>query len=162
MPNVTVNTDASFMPVEKVGGFAYWIVIENKRFRHSGPLRGLIVNSISAEIKAIANALFALTDIVKINNSRLDVLYINTDCKHAIEAINKGTSQLGFSEESELVRQLIRKLNPRKTEWRHVKAHSGTESARKYVNDFLDSEAKRHARELRSKIRKETNGKTNL
>jgi len=84
---ITINTDASYHPVHKVGAFAFWMVCSEGRIVHSGPLKS-VQNSQDAELQCIANALHTLW---KSTFANIEHIYINTDCKYGIDAITKGT-----------------------------------------------------------------------
>lgn len=149
---VTINTDASYHPIYKVGAYAFWIVFQGNRITHSGPLKS-VKDSLNAEIMAIGNALYAL---LKSDHVGVKYIIINTDCTYAIAAIrDKKKNSFKGSEEAvkkchKIIDDLKKKYNPgpRKyrtkpfISWRHVKAHSRGETARLWVNNWLDNAAK--------------------
>lgn len=153
--NLTINTDASFHPDHKVGGFAFWMVCDTGRHKQSGPLNS-VGNSTEAESMAIANALHVLL------NSKVPgvtKIIINTDSKNSITFIKK-RAKVGtpYKIAYLLIRKLKQKYNVPgglKCEFRHVKAHSGKDDKRSWVNDWCDREAKKEMRKLVSKIQKE-------
>jgi ribonuclease HI len=158
MTNIcTINTDASFHPTHKVGGFAFWIVYQGIRTIQSGPLKS-VNNSHDAEVQAIANGLYA---VLKSKHDKVERIIINTDCKHAIYCIQDKDKKFynGADEAIKMCHLLIEKLRKRYRpvqvkgkrmrfiEMRYVKAHSEGETARLWVNNYLDREAKRAMRE---------------
>src|SRR5690554_1870512 len=81
---VTINTDASYHPIHKVGAYAFWIVSNQGRIMKSGPLREAR-NSCDAEAKCIANALHTLLKSDWVGVTRV---LINTDSKNTIDAMS--------------------------------------------------------------------------
>jgi len=151
---VTVNTDASFHPVHKVGAYAFWVVCNQGKILKSGRLKNA-KNSTDAEAMAIANALYSIsisdfTGITKI--------IINSDCLPAIQKIKSTAKEPTAYKYCYNVIKKIRIKNGitgrRIHEFRHVKAHSGTKEPRKWVNDWCDKEAKKHMRLYVSEILK--------
>lgn len=152
MAIVTINTDASYHPVFKVGAYAFWIVCEGVRMTQSGPLK-TVKDSHDAEIMAIANGLYALW---KSDYKDVKFIVLNTDCTHAIEAIRDKNKRYYKNSEAtikkchKIIEDLKKKYNPgpRKfrnkpfISWRYVKAHSEGETARLWVNNWLDRAAK--------------------
>ena len=146
---VTINTDASFNPQYKIGGYAYWIVYNGKRVKRGGLLKEC-QNSTEAEIKAIANALYRLT---KTNFKDVFFIIINTDCTPAVDLITgKSKSEVKGTNEaiaaiyqyiSELrLANSVNKTSEEYVEYRHVKAHTKATDKRSYVNDWCDKVAK--------------------
>lgn len=142
----TINTDASHSPIKKIGSYAFWIVMNNRRYMSSGLLRGKIEDSNEAELKAIANALHHL--LVNIKPETITKLYINTDSTTAIHLINekKVTSKSGkYGKELALIQSLVKNVN---FEMRHVKGHRRVNSKRTYVNDWCDKESRKAINEF--------------
>lgn len=141
--HVTINTDASFHPEWKVGAFAYWIVCDGVRIKNSGVFKELVKSATEAEIKCIINALHHLN---KSNFKSIKKVIINTDCLNFIQSLNGHNQFLwGLNKQyTQVGNKLVKKYNLSRgwLEARHVKAHSGTETARKYVNDWCDQAAK--------------------
>jgi ribonuclease HI len=146
---VTINTDASFNPQYKIGGYAYWLVYNGKRVKRGGLLKEC-QNSTEAEIKAIANALYRLTQL-----KYTDVFFIiiNTDCTPAVDLITgkSKTEVKGTNEAIAAIYSYISELrlynNVNKTaeeyiDYRHVKAHTKVKDKRSYVNNWCDKVAK--------------------
>ena len=53
---ITINTDASFCPETKAGGWAVYIVCDDFKIQKSGKFRGTMKSALEAEMKAISNA----------------------------------------------------------------------------------------------------------
>jgi ribonuclease HI len=141
--NITINTDASWHPEYKVGGYAFWIVCDKFKITKSGKFKTNPKSSTEAEIMAIGNAIHALLSI----NEPLEcsLLVINTDSKQAISRIKSGVCEYGKMVRS-IHLKLLSKINARKNKFRHVKAHSGKDDSRSFVNEWCDTEAKKWMR----------------
>lgn len=146
---VTINTDASFNPKYKIGGYAYWMVYDGKRLKRGGLLKSC-ENNIEAEVKAIANALYRL---IKTDFKLVSGIIINTDCENAIHLITGETKSKNqnISDTVSAIREYILKLKLIHgivkpdfdyIDLRHVKAHTKATDKRSYVNDWCDRVAK--------------------
>lgn len=144
---VTINTDASFHPSLKYGAYAFWAICDDFKITKSGVFRKKCINPDDAEAKCIINAL----TVVLLAHKGISKIIINTDSLNAIAYLtndrthirkyglitNKGT------EFNRLFYGIIKKTS---IEFRHVKAHSGVNDKRSYVNEWCDSEAKKQLR----------------
>jgi ribonuclease HI len=145
--NITINTDASFVYHRRAGGYAFWIVSDYGRCVQSGVLKGQVQCSVEAEVKSIGNA-FAMLD--KLNWTNVNRIYVNTDCKPAMQFIQAGgkgrRDPLGLAsrQTSTMIDQICRKfgINRGRVIFRHVRAHTHVRSQRNYVNDWCDKESK--------------------
>lgn len=147
---ITINTDASFHPIHKVGAFAFWIVCEQGRVINSGPLKK-VKNAQDAELQSIANALHV---VFKSSWTDIKHIYINTDCQWGIEAVTKGKRMNGCLETVKkiqtIINHLVKKYEYRRKKskfksfisWRYVAAHSEGEDKRRWVNNRMDQMAK--------------------
>lgn len=144
---VTINTDAGWFQIQKVGSYAYWIKADGLHLHGSGMLKGTVNSSTNAERMAIANALHILkcseyTGITKI--------VFNRDNINA-----KGRKDGGKVEKliHELIKYFYDKMPYPKCklkkfyEFRHVKAHSDGKEKRDWVNQWLDQRCKERLRE---------------
>ena len=139
---VTINTDASFNPDFKVGAYAFWIVCNEGKIMQSGAFKSEVKNPTEAEIKCIVNALNAL---FKSEFKGVTKVIINTDCLHFHTYQEKRKKAGDESKEfAKVCQKLITKYSLKRgwIDVRHVKAHSGTDQARKWVNDWCDKAAK--------------------
>ncbi len=150
---ITINTDASFQPELKVGGYAFHIVCNSFRIKKSGEFKENCSSSMDAEMKCIANALHTLLKIENLPTTNW--LIINTDCLGCFNWVKlKSKNPIG-----KLIAQLIKKIRARcgkngklpKYQLRHVKAHTTNKDARSMVNKWCDNEAKKH---MRNKVKK--------
>lgn len=139
---ITLNTDASFHPDWKVGGYAFYFRHETIFVRYSGVFKGQLDDSTEAEMKCIANGLAAM---LRVELPKVDWFIINTDSKASMAKIKHGSDDL-----SKLVRKLradvIGKLRSTNNRIRHVKAHSNIKDKRSWVNDWCDRKAKEEMR----------------
>lgn len=148
-----INTDASFCPHTKVGGYAYWIKTDNLLIKGSGFFKSKVQSPFDAELKCIINA---LTIVSKQKDVKVDKVIVNTDALHVIRAYRTGKSKLIKLLRS-ITFNLKKSIGTNHVIFKHVKAHNGTDTPRKWVNDWCDSNAKsqmRKARELHKTSRR--------
>lgn len=142
---VTINTDASFHKEKRIGAYAFWAVSNEFKIQKSGVFKAKCKNSDDAEIKCILNALkvvlYAHTGITKV--------IINTDSLNAIAIITNDKKHLRKYRVNDYKNLRIHyhvlihgQKNKCEIEFRHVKAHSNETTARSYVNDWCDTQAK--------------------
>lgn len=140
MKCITINTDASFNHIYKKGGYAFWIVCDQFVIKSGGMFKSDPKNPEEAEIMCIGNA---IATILKRNDlPELTWLVINTDCINGSLKIKRNSTPLSKSV-NKLRCQLQGKLKAKKSEIRHVKAHSKKNDARSVVNEWCDKEAKK-------------------
>jgi len=139
---VTINTDASYHSEFKVGAYAFWIVSDMGRICMSGAFKERVKNPSEAEIQCILNAIHVfkkqrIKDIYKI--------IVNTDSLNAIHIFKNDKQQIkrwGLKW-GDGYREKFNKMGLSKIiEFRHVKAHKETSTARSWVNDWCDKSAK--------------------
>lgn len=140
---ITINTDASFHQEEKVSGYAFYIVCDHFKIQISGTFKVPPLTIEEAEIMCIGNAIAVLLKQEELPTSRLIV--INNDSLGAMEKIRKSKTSLG-GKVNNLLYQLRDRLQSKKPQLRHVKAHSGIKDARSWVNEWCDTEAKKEMR----------------
>lgn len=148
---ITINTDASFHPKHKVGGYAFTIVCDVFRIKISGIFKKEPRNITEAETMCIGNAIHTL--LSQPSMPKCNVLVINTDCLPAIANIKKGKTTAGQTV-GELYKKAVTDTDAKKHEFRHVKAHSGVNDCRSYTNAWCDTEAKKQMKKsLKKKLR---------
>jgi ribonuclease HI len=148
---ITINTDASWCRHTKRGSWAFWISSDVGRFKKSGVLKEKCNGNIQAEIMAVVNALHYCRTHKKLKVATK--IIVNTDCKTAIN-IAENPNGLKKNSQKELrslrgwIQKYIGKFRGRKceVEFRWVKGHSDGESARSYVNNYIDKEARKKLR----------------
>ena len=136
---VTINTDAGFYPLDKVGSYAYWIRGDGFLKKGSGMFKEECRSSTECEKKAIINA---LTILLK-SGYKAEKIIINRD------NINAKAGKNG-DEYATMMSRIIKKIKKNSIpvfhknyagkyfEFRHVKAHLHTKTARHWVNDWCD------------------------
>lgn len=147
---ITINTDASFGPHDKVGGYGYYIICDKFKIRRGGMFKIHPKNPIEAEMMCIANAIHTLINTPSLPSAKF--IIINCDCLRAFEHI-------GLRKKNEIGRCIARQLRELKdktsfrglispkVEFRHVKSHTGKNDARSYINEWCDREAKKWMKE---------------
>ncbi len=147
---ITVNTDASFHPEKKVGGYAFYIICDLFKIQKGGMFKKQPKNAMEAEMMCMANALHTLLNQPELPSTKLIV--INSDCLFSFDRIGLKKEGVGKT-----VAQILKKVRNAtsiknglilpKFEFRHVKAHNGTPDARSWVNEWCDKEAKKWMKE---------------
>ena len=153
---VTINTDASFHPLLKYGAYAFWAVSNDFKITKSGLFKNKCISPDDAEAKCIINAL----KVVLLTHSGITKVIINTDSLNAIALITNDKEHIKKYIGNNFVmwkhiRLAFSKIKQQskskaKIEFRHVKAHSGVNDSRSYVNEWCDLEAKK---QLRKKVK---------
>lgn len=150
---VTINTDASYYHDHKVGGYAFWAACNDWKLCKFGAIKDKCTCSTDAELKSIANAIFCTLQ----QSNNIHWLIINTDCLNAIHLFNDDVREirkydlLRYNKVMGRIKGIIKKYESKigrkiKVHFRHVKAHSATDTARSWVNDWCDQKAKEGAR----------------
>lgn len=140
---ITINTDASFHPEHKVGGYAFYIVCDLFKIQKGGMFKVQPKTAEEAEIMCIGNAIATLLAQKQLPAAKW--LIINSDCRYGMTRIKHRETKLS-KEVNVLWQKLINRLGSTKNRMRHVKAHSGIADARSWVNEWCDSEAKKWMR----------------
>lgn len=150
---VTINTDASFHPIHKYGAYAFWAVCNEFKITKSGVFRGKCMNSHDAEAKCIINAL----RVVLFAHNGITKIIVNTDSLNAIALITNDKAHIKrYIGQNQKMWQHIRTAHNKvlhnskskpKIEFRHVRAHTGADDKRSYVNEWCDAEAKKQLRQ---------------
>lgn len=136
--NLTINTDASFSPTTKRGGYGIWIVYQDKKFQASGGFKDLLVDSTEAELKAVLNA-FHIIGSWKV---RIDRVIVNCDNKGVRDFVDQKIFPV-----KEKYRPLVKSLKDYTNKYplvysKKIKGHQNpTHSPRNYVNNWCDQKA---------------------
>lgn len=153
---VTVNTDASFSFKHKVGSYAFWIVCNDFKIKMSGPLKHRVERAEIAEFRCLINAFDVMFRYVKtkptkiiVNTDCLNVIHVMTGNKEAIKRFGLSNKH-GFPSHRRTLQNLIKNngFDLSIVEYRHIKSHQHTDTARNYVNQWCDDEAKSHMTKL--------------
>lgn len=149
---VTINTDASFHPQLKYGAYAFWAICNDWKITKSGVFKSVCVNSHDAECRCIINAL----SVVLLSHKGITKIIVNTDSLNSIYILKNDKEKIKryLGTNQKMVKTLRTSFNKVLTsnknkitiEYRHVKAHSGINDKRSYVNEWCDTEAKRQLR----------------
>lgn len=137
---ITINTDASYHSELKVGGYAFTIVCDLFRINKSGRFKTPPKSSQDAEIMCIGNAIHTLLTQPELPNTQY--LIVNTDCKWGYRAILESKKSRAKSVRA-LWEQLIEEVGSHKSEFRHVRAHTGANDRRSKANHWCDQEARK-------------------
>lgn len=145
--NVTITTDISVSPDFKYASYAFWISTERGHIKKSGLIKKASVNTTLMEIKCITNATWYLFNKT---NIRPETLIINTDSLGVVEIMSRKLKPFSLKPIRVIARELktILDLNKQQYKFKHVKAHVKVSSARSYVNNWCDKEAKRVIKEF--------------
>ncbi len=145
---VTVNTDASFSREHERGAYAFWIKSDEFKIQKSGMLKEKIARAEIAEFQCLINALWALADEDVLQKTKR--IIVNTDCLNVIHllqyneaAIKRwGLLKWGEGYRDKLEMTAMGRFKNATIEYRHVKAHETTGTAKTWVNDWCDRKAK--------------------
>lgn len=148
---VTINTDAGFSYKHRIGTFAYWIKGLGYLLNGSGVFKEPCIDPTDAEIKAIINALAV---IKKTKHPPILGFVINRDNIYA-NSRRKGTTLERklhkeikyFKKDAEdriglVTFMRITRKQKKYADFRHVKAHSGKNDKRSWVNEYCDRQCK--------------------
>lgn len=143
--NVTVNTDASFCPDTKAGGYSVFVVSNRGKFAKSGMYKEKSANSTSAEVKALVNGVYwgISQGIIK----QGDVVLLQCDCTGALNRIEKGNQST--------LNKWASKYNL-KYKFKHVKGHTrltSTSAGRFVSNHINDDRAYKAMQKMRLKLK---------
>lgn len=147
----TINTDAGYSYHWRRGSYAYWIVFNGKRITgggvfkesHTGPQNK---GPYESEMKAIVNALHVLKSHSHppIRGFVFNRDNINTKSGKGNKLEKKIQSLIRHFKKDYIERtgdsSVLR--NSKYAQFRHVKAHTHTDTPRHYVNDWLDKRCK--------------------
>jgi ribonuclease HI len=145
---ITINTDASFHPELKVGGYAYHIRYGSVKIQGSGAFKVNPLNPLEAEMMSIANAIHVLCSIPDLPPTKL--IIINSDCLNCFPKIALDSKNEVGRKTAKLLAKLVKKTATEsgisRYEFRHVRAHTGAQNARSFANEWCDGEARRGMR----------------
>jgi ribonuclease HI len=148
---LTINTDASFSKRHHRGSFAFWISCNQGKFSQSGMFKNKVDNPTTAEMRCIYNAFFFANK----RNLQKDIkrVIVNTDSYNSIHIFRLDERSMKkfslYNQDNIRMSKKLKKLtdlhfNECQIDFRHVKAHKHTDNARHFVNDWCDTECKKH------------------
>jgi hypothetical protein len=153
---ITCNTDAGYFPIDKVGSFAYWIKGGDMHLHGSGLFKTKCAGPWQAEMQAIINALHVLK---KQNPPPIIGFIFNTDNLNArpgskgnelrrkLKALIQEFKDDAKKRLGKIAFTLATKNSNQYAQFRHVEAHTHTDTKRNYVNDWCDKQCKARLRE---------------
>lgn len=157
--NITLTTDASYSYKHKVGSYAFYITCNLGRMSKSGALKKECACPSEAEMKCIINALTFISECPDLFSKCKDV-FVNTDSMNAIHVFEDSKvnikkyrlkKYLYLQARYNKVKSIF---GDRRIDFRHVKAHSGKDDKRSWVNEFCDKAAKEQLHLLIDKLEK--------
>lgn len=156
--NITVFADASFCPETKAAGGAFWAKGVDAKLSDSFSFEGAL-QSHEAEVMVACEAILKISHhpelakmLAKGPKTRI-VLVI--DCLTVQQVLGENSSPKLSPKAKQRVNQ-VKALQRRLNFWlkiNHVKAHSGTGTARQWVNSWCDENARARMTELREAVR---------
>lgn len=139
---INIYTDAAYHTKEKVGGYGFWIECESKKITCSGLIKKTH-SALNSELSAINLALQDLIDDPDITEAKR--LYIFTDCKQGIGLILEKRKGLA-KDTARLLSRVKKKLGMSEVRneriFNHVKAHTGVNDKKSFINEWCDKKAK--------------------
>lgn len=152
---VTINTDASFNHKLKYGAYAFWAISNDFKITKSGIFKRKCISSDDAEVKCIINAL----KVVLLAHNGITKVIVNTDSLNAIALLKydrvhmekyMGNNMKMWSHIRGAYNKVLHESkNKAVIEFRHVKAHTGINDKRSYVNQWCDVEARKLLRSIK-------------
>lgn len=143
---ITIYTDASICGTTDCAAWGAWVKhAEGESFTLSKVFKKKIKCTTSAELMAMANALFVV--IKKLQPEKTKFVIV-TDCEQAMNIINGVTS---INKNHNKIKQYIMGIIPPGCDIKvnKVKAHTGNDDCRSYINNVVDKLAKKAMREAR-------------
>ena len=145
----TINTDASFSPNHNIGGYAFWAVSNAFKITKSGAFKKTVTDPTDGEIKCIINALMTvlhgcegITKVI-VNTDSMNAIHILTNDKAAQKKYIRGGVNAGNKYRGSYNKVLNEAKSKPVIEFRHVRAHTGVDNARSWVNEWCDTAAKK-------------------
>ena len=137
----TVNTDAGVK--NGIAVYGYWIRSEKQRVIISNQFKLPKKDANEAELAAILTALIVVVKDKYLGTA--NVIVVNTDSKYAISMLkkNKISKESTYYEEWNNIRSHFKKHHIKFT-IRWVKGHSKGETAREWINNFIDKHIRIH------------------
>lgn len=146
---VTINTDAAVHKSLRVGAFSFWIKCDQGKIMHTGVLKRPVAQPERAEFQCILNALYALGKSKFTNVTRI---IVNTDCLNVIHVVTGNKSAIQKYKLMSWGKYLLTEYESmlrsfgwtnKQIQFRHVPAHKSTDTAKAWVNDYLDKASKK-------------------
>lgn len=149
MNSTTIIADASFCPETHVGGYAYWIANERRKFGGDGRMRVKPTNNVAAECIALLEGLKSAIEAGVVGHR--SAVLLETDCQPAIDTLS-GRRPVSNDQERRLVDWFDRVCarHSLRVRYKHVKGHTKQVGNRFVVNAICDRKARKHMRRARN------------
>lgn len=150
---VTINTDAGWYPIDKVGSYAYWIKSDGLFLRGSGLFKDVCKSAREAEFKAVINALHILKAAsipeIKLIVFNRDNIYVGSKKNgNEMEKMIYKTLRSIFDESYPDANKHPQRFSKFYL-FRHVKAHTKKQDASSFVNRWCDEECTKQLKKWR-------------
>ncbi|MBS7812295.1 ribonuclease H family protein [Roseococcus pinisoli] len=147
-PLITLICDASWCPTTNAGGWAIWWKSSAKSGKASGFFNTPFAKSYIAEAAAIVNGLH------RADAQGAQVL-VQTDCLSAISLLRDKPKPASGADALMVWERFcsVSTHTGARVTFRHIKAHSGTDTPRTWVHDMLDQEARFQMRLRRHELK---------
>ena len=132
---VTLYCDASYS-MEHGGAWSIWLRSDKGRIVRSGKCPPEVTDATAAELYAALRGIEIARD-----EMGAEAVQVNSDCSAVVSSMGKGYRWLGRKNLRQLQDRILRtgvKLRPK-----HVKAHTGKDDVRSYLNRRCDNLANR-------------------
>lgn len=146
---VTILSDASYCPENKVAGYGFWIASQRGKLGGGGVIVDDVEDTNAAEMMAICNAIWHGYSNRLIEKG--DELLIQTDSLAAIDRLDSRRVVTMTNQQEAIVQyfqKTVRRMELNVT-LRHVKAHTGRQEARYTANRMCDIRARKNMRAAR-------------
>lgn len=143
---VSLFTDASVVHSggrNKSAGWAFWARSARGIRKGGGPLRYAVGTANDAEMAAVVNAIHMLRTSAIFEPD--DCLLIAVDNVRALNVLS-GVWRAKTSVEREIQRKFEETIGITEVQFRHIKAHSGSDTPRTWVHSWCDHTARKYAR----------------
>lgn len=141
---VTIYTDASRIPDTEATAYAFWIRSDTHRITRARICPASVDGVCEAELYAIYQAVGC---VLKWHEA-VDCYIINSDSKEALYRLerHKGKTEV----QTRLVKATLGLIGESRVILRHVKAHTGRNDVRSWLNRWCDQQAKQIARSIKN------------
>lgn len=138
----TINTDASYYHDTGEAGYAFWIASDAGRFKKWGKITAKCNDPTYAELFCIANAIHYTVFHPELRG-KLTKIHVNTDCERAMNIIRQPSKYYNKHKEVQRAVKYIKRITKGiSISLHHVRAHTGADDKRSFVNDWCDQKAK--------------------
>lgn len=148
---VTIISDASYCPNNRVGGYGFWAVSGRGSHAGEGMFKGSVPSAQNAEMMAIVNALHcSIGTGVAIAG---DQVLVQTDCLNAITYFERKSRRI--SADALVIVNALDALKAKHSldiEFRHVKGHTRQTGTKFVAQRLSDKRARRAMKKARRAV----------